>query len=172
MLGFKEFFESYTDFAQYISEDPKGPSIYEAIYDIADYKKMLKAIDLILGASKMILMLKPTAKANLDALAKIYEILSNPSNKNTWIKLGKALGESGKLTAANPLVLFPMITPLISELPASKQAILYSLIKFLSSSYFYLTQIADQNIDNEKLQKLVSSIKPLLPDTNYGQRNT
>lgn len=172
MLSFKEFLESYTDFANYISEDPQGPSIYEAMYDVFDYKKAIKAIDLILGASKMILMLKPTAKANIDALTKIYEILTNPSDKNTWLKLGKALAESGKLTAANPLVLFPMITPLISELPASKQAILYSLIKFLSSTYFYLTQMADQNIDNEKLQKLISTIKPLLPDTNYGQRNT
>ena len=172
MLGFKDFIESYTDFVQFSSEDPHGPSIYEAMYDIFDYKKALKAIDLILGASKMILMLKPTARANLDVLAKIYEILRSPSDKNTWLKLGKALGESGKLTAANPLVLFPVISPLISELPASKQAILYSLVKFLSSTYFYLTQIADQNADNEKLQKLISTIKPLLPDTNYGQRNT
>ena len=172
MQGFADFIESYTDFAQFISEDPKGPSIYEAMYEVFDYKKALKAIDLILGASKMILMLKPNARANLDVLKKIYEILKNPYEKKTWVKLGKALGESGKLTAANPLVLFPMITPIISELPASKQAILYSLIKFLSSTYFYLTQIADKNVDNEEIQKLIKAIKPLLPDTNYGSRNT
>jgi hypothetical protein len=78
MQGFKEFF---SDMAFHMSQDPDGPSALEAIQDVFDINKTIKIIDLILGASKMILMLKPTLKSNLDILENI-KLFPRPTNIN------------------------------------------------------------------------------------------
>ncbi len=172
MQGFKSYIESYSDFAYYASEDPSGPSIYDALQDVFDVKKALKGIDFVLGASKMLLMLKPTLRAKLDVLQKIKDLMLDPKDKSKWIAAGKAVGATAKLTAANPLLLFPAITPLVQDLSPTQQAVVLGIIKFLSSTYFYLSSLAEQNIDNEKLQALMDKIKPLLPDIHYGNDNT
>lgn len=166
MQGFKEFF---SDMAFHMSQDPDGPSALEAIQDVFDINKTIKIIDLILGASKMILMLKPTLKTNLDILENLGQALRHPKKSKYWKKLARSIANSGKLTLANPLVLFPAITPAIASLSPSNQAIVLGTLKVLSSTYFYLTALADKGVENPAINELLAKIKPLLTDTGLNQ---
>lgn len=169
MEGFKQYIESFADMAYYMSEDPEGPSPLEAIQDVFDVKKAIKIVDLLLGASKMFHMLPPTLKSNLDALVAMQNALRHPKKMKYWKQLASSLGNVGKLTLANPLVLFPSISPVLSTLSPANQAIILAALKVISSTYFYLTSLSDNGVNNPQLQELLQKIKPLLPDTGQNQ---
>jgi len=170
MQGFKIYIESYADYAFHISQDLQGPSPLEAMQDVADFKKIVNLADFFIGASKMILMIKPTLKSNLDVAYDLKELLRHPKKTKNWSKLAKSVAKSSKLTLANPLMLFPTIMPIISSMPANKQAIILGGLKAISTIYFYISSLADQDIDNAKLKEILKKIKPLLPDI-YDQKN-
>lgn len=169
MEGFKKYIESLADMAYYISEDPTGPSPMEAIEDVVDIGKTMDLVDTILGASKMFLMLKPTLKSNLDALVALHNALKHPKKMKYWKQLASSVGNVGKLTLANPLVLFPTISPLLATLSPANQAVIIGALKILSSFYFYATTLADKGVDNEKIQEIIEKFKPFLPDTGQSQ---
>ena len=169
MEGFKKYIESLADMAYYISEDPEGPSPMEAIEDVVDIGKTMDLVETILGASKMFLMLKPTLKSNLDALVAMQNALRHPKKMKYWKQLASSLGNVGKLTLANPLVLFPSISPVLSTLSPANQAIVIGALKVLSSFYFYATVLADKGVNNEKIQEILEKFRPLLPDTGQNQ---
>jgi hypothetical protein len=168
MHGFKEFIESYADVASYMGHD--GPSPLEAVNDVADYKKIIKLADFILGTSKMILMLKPTLKSNIDVAYDLRKVMRSPKKIKYWKSLAKSVGQSSKLALANPLVLFPTISPFLAALDPSKQAIVLGALKALSTAYFYLTSLANSDIENEKVKEILNRIKPMLPDM-YDQNS-
>jgi hypothetical protein len=170
MQGFKHFIESYADYAYHIGQDLEGPSPLDAVSDVADYKKIVKLADFLIGASKMILMVKPTLKSNIEVAYDLKDVLRHPKKSKYWAKLAKSVAKSSKLTLANPLMLFPTIMPVISSMPASKQAIILGALKAVSTIYFYITSLADQDIDNAKVREILKKIKPLLPDI-YDQNS-
>ena len=169
MEGFKQYIESFADMAYYMSEDPEGPSPLEAIQDVFDVKKAIKIVDLLLGASKMILMLKPTLRNNLESLAHLQKALRHPKKLKYWKDFALSAGNVGKLALANPLVLFPSVSPLLTGLSPTNQAIILGALKVISSTYFYLTSLSDNGVNNPQLQELLQKIKPLLPDTGQNQ---
>lgn len=179
MHGFKNYIESYADFADFISQSPEGPSPFGAVKDlvsekaISDVKKILKIIDLVVGMGKMIGMVPTTLRKKLDVLYYLGKVARHPKKAKYWQGLASSLAQVGKLTAANPLVLFPAISPLIASLDPGKQGLVIGALKVLSSTYFYLSTLADQEYSNKKLQDLFKILKPLLPDMKSSdQRNT
>jgi len=179
MQGFKNYIESYADFADLISQNPEGPSPFGAVKDlineksINDVKKILKIIDMVVGMGKMIGMVPITLKRKLDVLYYLGKVARHPKKAKYWQELASSLAQVGKLTAANPLVLFPAISPLIANLEPEKQGLIIGALKVLSSTYFYISTLADQEYNNKKLQDLFKMLKPLLPDMkSSGQRNT
>jgi hypothetical protein len=168
MQGFKYFIESYADFAAELGHS--GPTPIEAVNDVVDYKKIIKLADFVLGTSKMILMLKPTLKSNIDVAYDLRKVMRSPKKIKYWKQLAKSVSQSSKLALANPLVLFPTISPFLAALDPTKQTIILGALKALSTTYFYLTSLANSDVENEKIKEILNRIKPFLPDI-YDQKN-
>jgi hypothetical protein len=170
MHGFKDFIESYADAGYFLAQEPEISPL-EAIEDVYDYRKIIKLADFISGASKMILMLKPTLYANIQVANNLRKVLRHPKKSKHWKDLASSVAKTGKLTLANPLVLFPAISPMIAGMEPVKQGIILGALKAISTVYFYITSLASQDISNEKVKEILEKIKPLLPDI-YDQHNT
>jgi len=178
MDGFKKYIESYGELADILGATVGGPSPIQAVQDLVDapkftsLPKLLKFIDLIVGASKMVGMVPPTYKNSLDILYYLSRILRHPKKFIYWKEFAKKVAEVGKLTAANPLLLFPAVTPILKNLEPNKQAVVITALKVLSSIYFYLASAADKVGEKDKLGEIFKHLKPFLPHTKKDSHST
>ena len=176
MQDFKNFIESYTDFAIEISKDMEGPSHFQAVKDIVSedpkIAKYISMVDAILGMSHMLALLPPTYKTNLQVLFALKNVLKHPKKMKHWRSLGYQLWKSGKLIVANPLIFISMATPAFAFLPAQKQAIILGSLKIISSIYFYLSSLAKAGEGNEAIKSVLEKIQFALPEIDEDKRKS
>jgi hypothetical protein len=165
MIGFKQYFdESYADMASHISGDEIS-AVKEILSDNKEtIDKYVNVVDMIVGMSHMVGLIKPTFENNIKIIRNFADVLRHPKKLKYWKKLASSLATSGKLTLANPLMLMPMVMPALSFLPLHKQAVVAACIKIISTTYFYLSMLAQKDIKYEFLKKRLEDIRTILPE--------
>ncbi len=185
MRGFKNFCnESFADMAFYQSHGDIRDAIESLGLDTEKYDKLvdssaklagkllngIKKIDDYVGIKKSLLLTIPTYRAKIQFLSAVYNLSRHPKKLSHWQDVLTSLTELSKLGLMNPMLAVPSAIAAAHSLGIKENdALVATMSKLLSTSYFYLDTMAQilKNSRNEKIAEVASTVsKILLPHSD------